>query len=111
MGIGFQNLEASVLDIGGMGQYKGMLQHMVDQGLINTRSYSLWLDDLSTSYILAAAIYTSRNTHHQCTSLSSSQDIMIPLHLQSLPSNPILTLPFPLSSPPPTYFSVQPYML
>lgn len=45
MGIGFETKEA-VTDTP---PYPGVLRHMVAQQLINTRSYSLWLDDLGKS--------------------------------------------------------------
>ncbi|KAH9826953.1 acid protease [Teratosphaeria destructans] len=43
MGIGFDSNEASEEE------YAGFIDDLVQQGLINTRSYSLWLDDLQAS--------------------------------------------------------------
>ncbi|KAF2768167.1 acid protease [Teratosphaeria nubilosa] len=43
MGVGFDSNEASEEE------YAGFIDDLVKQGLINTRSYSLWLDDLQAS--------------------------------------------------------------
>ncbi|TKA24351.1 hypothetical protein B0A50_06821 [Salinomyces thailandicus] len=46
MGIGFDSNEA-INEAGRL--YKGILGHMLDQKLINSRAYSLWLDDLDAA--------------------------------------------------------------
>ncbi|KAK5135572.1 hypothetical protein LTR08_005052 [Meristemomyces frigidus] len=60
MGIGLDVNEAITDD--GSTPYPGLLSHMVDQGLINTRTYSLWLDDLdaATGTILFGGYDTNR---------------------------------------------------
>ena len=46
MGIGFESDE-SIAAQGGQ-PYRNLVSHMVGQGLIKSRSYSLWLNDIST---------------------------------------------------------------
>ena len=50
MGIGLDTGEVATES--GAAPHPGLLDHMVDQGLINTRTYSLWLDALSESNII-----------------------------------------------------------
>ncbi|KAF3907052.1 Candidapepsin [Arthrobotrys entomopaga] len=61
MGVGFDADQASVTP-GGMGQYSSLLNEMVKEGLINSKAYSLWLDDLNadTGSILFGGIDTER---------------------------------------------------
>jgi len=47
MGIGFDTNEA-ITDFGGK-PYRNIIDSMADQGLINSRAYSLWLNDLGKS--------------------------------------------------------------
>ncbi|KAF3925924.1 Candidapepsin-1 [Dactylellina cionopaga] len=61
MGVGFEADQASVSP-GGMGQYQGMLSDMVSEGLIRSKAFSLWLDDLAsdTGSLLFGGIDTAR---------------------------------------------------
>ncbi|KAL5353662.1 hypothetical protein ACLOAV_001701 [Pseudogymnoascus australis] len=56
MGIGYNTSEAAATI------YPNIIDQMVDQGLINTRAYSLWLDDLQadTGQILFGGIDTAK---------------------------------------------------
>jgi hypothetical protein len=56
MGVGYNTTEASEF------LYANIIDSMVQQGLINTRAYSLWLDDLesSTGQILFGGIDTAK---------------------------------------------------
>jgi hypothetical protein len=47
MGIGFASGESIVSD--GGTPYKNLVEMMVQQGLINSRTYSLWLNDVGKS--------------------------------------------------------------
>lgn len=47
MGIGFASGESIVSD--GRQPYKNLVEMMVQQGLINSRTYSLWLNDVGKS--------------------------------------------------------------
>lgn len=53
MGVGFDTNEATTRS--GNQPYRSIIDSMVDQGLINSRAYSLWLNDLGkaeeTDYI------------------------------------------------------------
>ncbi|KAK6535721.1 hypothetical protein TWF694_002170 [Orbilia ellipsospora] len=61
MGVGFEADQASATP-GGMGQYPSLLNEMVKEGLIKSKAYSLWLDDLNadTGSILFGGIDTER---------------------------------------------------
>jgi Eukaryotic aspartyl protease len=61
MGIGFEQLEASV-QMSRAGEYKNIPQQMVAQNLISAPAYSLWLDDLfsSTGNVLFGGIDTEK---------------------------------------------------
>jgi len=48
MGIGFSTGEA-IVQYNGTEPYPNIIDELVSQGLINTRAYSLWLNDLSES--------------------------------------------------------------
>lgn len=52
MGIGFDADESLPP---GVNIYPNIIDDMVAQGLINTRAYSLWLDDLGRSNVLSRA--------------------------------------------------------
>jgi hypothetical protein len=47
MGVGFDTNEA--ITRSGAEPYKSIIDSMADQGLINSRAYSLWLNDLGKS--------------------------------------------------------------
>ena len=49
MGIGFEQNEVQVQRLG-KAPYPGLTDLMVQQGLIQSRAYSLWLNDLGTSW-------------------------------------------------------------
>lgn len=51
MGVGFELDQASVIP-GGMGRYPNLVNEMVSQGLIRSKAFSLWLDDLGMPFIL-----------------------------------------------------------
>ena len=51
MGIGYNTSEANV-DSGNGTEYANLPLAMVNQGLINSAAYSLWLDDLRKSCVL-----------------------------------------------------------
>ncbi|KAF3915514.1 Candidapepsin-8 [Orbilia brochopaga] len=61
MGVGFEGDQASVSP-GGMGKYPSLVSRMVSQGLIKSRAFSLWLDDLAsdTGILLFGGIDTAR---------------------------------------------------
>ncbi|KAK6349395.1 hypothetical protein TWF696_005682 [Orbilia brochopaga] len=61
MGVGFEGDQASVSP-GGMGRYPSLVSRMVAQGLIKSRAFSLWLDDLAsdTGSILFGGVDTAR---------------------------------------------------
>lgn len=46
MGVGFDSGEAIVSETNGQSSYPNVISQMVAQGVISTRSYSLWLNDL-----------------------------------------------------------------
>jgi hypothetical protein len=58
LGIGLSTREYSAM----LGQtpYKNILDEMVDQGFINSRSYSLWLDGLGTSTFQIPQLFKER---------------------------------------------------
>ena len=68
LGIGYPQLEASVQNSGGNSltgssqPYSNVPQSMVDQGLINSQAYSLWLDDVNsaTGSILFGGVDTAK---------------------------------------------------
>jgi hypothetical protein len=64
MGIGYPKLEAIVQDSNGLNtpSYSNIPQSMVQQGLINSNAYSLWLDDINsaTGSILFGGVDTAK---------------------------------------------------
>lgn len=56
MGIGLASNEAL---LGGMGFYDNIIDVMVKEGKIKSRSFSLWLDDVSTDDLMSSKPWTT----------------------------------------------------
>jgi hypothetical protein len=81
IGIGFDENEASLTSITSV-PYPNLIDQMVSQGLINTKAYSLYLDDLeeSTGSIVFGGVDTNKFMYVEITSPGSPSLIITDLH-------------------------------
>ena len=81
IGIGFDENEASLTSITSV-PYPNLIDQMVSQGLINTKAYSLYLDDLeeSTGSIVFGGVDTNKFMYVEITSPGSLSLIITDLH-------------------------------
>lgn len=76
MGIGYDTLEAGFQNGDLSKPYKSIIDTMVDQGLINTKSYSLYLDDLTAK--TGSVIFGGADTQ---------KFMYVPLYISAKPLN------------------------
>lgn len=81
IGIGFDENEGSLTSITSV-PYPNLIDQMVSQGLINTKAYSLYLDDLeeSTGSIVFGGVDTNKFMYVEIISPGSSSLIITDLH-------------------------------